>query len=181
MELAQVVGDNVYRLRTATRVSLADLATAAGMSKTTLHGIEQGQGNPTLATLWALATAMSVSLGELLEPPAPSVEVIRAADDRPRIEGEAVTARLLHRIRLRGAVEIYDIDIAGTTQRSDAHQPGVQEYILLTQGRVSVGPVDSPVELAPGDCVRFDGDRPHAYRGVARRSRAILLMLHPDP
>ncbi|MEU6037578.1 XRE family transcriptional regulator [Actinomadura sp. NPDC047616] len=180
MDLPQVVGRNVHRLRTAAGISLADLASAGGISKTTLHGIEQGQGNPTLSTLWALATALQVSLGELLEEPAAAVEVVRAGDGRPRVEGDAVSARLLHRIRLRGTVEVYDIAIAEGTQHSDAHLSGVEECLVLTRGRVTTGPADSPTDLAEGDSIRFDAARPHLYRGRAKQNRAVLLMVHPD-
>ncbi|HUR08686.1 MAG TPA: XRE family transcriptional regulator [Nonomuraea sp.] len=180
MDLTQVVGRNVHRLRTAAGISLADLASASGISKTTLHGIEQGQGNPTLSTLWALATALQASLGELLETPASTVEVVRVDDRRPQVEGDAVSARLLHRIRLRGTVEVYDIAISQSTQHSDAHLPGVEECLVLTHGRVTTGPADSPTDLAEGDSIRFDAARPHQYRGHAARNRAVLLMVHPD-
>ncbi|MGP3915846.1 helix-turn-helix domain-containing protein [Nonomuraea sp. 10N515B] len=180
MDLTQVVGQNVHRLRTAAGISLADLASASGISKTTLHGIEQGQGNPTLSTLWALATALKASLGELLETPAPMVEVVRVSDRRPQVEGDAVGARLLHRIRLRGTVEVYDIAIAQSTQHSDAHLAGVEECLVLTHGRVTTGPADSPTDLAEGDSIRFNAARPHLYRGQAAHNRAVLLMVHPE-
>lgn len=180
MELAQVIGQNVHRLRTAAGISLADLASASGISKTTLHGIEQGQANPTLSTLWALATALKASLGELLETPAATLEVVRAGDRRPQVEGDAVSARLLHRITLRGTVEVYDIAIAQNTQHSDAHLRGVEECFMLTQGRVTIGPTGSPTDLTEGDSIRFDGARPHVYRGHAEYNRAILLMMHPE-
>jgi transcriptional regulator with XRE-family HTH domain len=180
MELAQVVGQNVHRLRTAAGISLADLASVGGISKTTLHGIEQGQGNPTLNTLWALATALRASLGELLEPPGSTVEVVRAGDQRPQVEGDAVSARLLHRIKLRGTVEVYDIAISRNTQRSDAHLPGVEECLVLTHGHVTIGPADACTELTEGDSIRFDAARPHLYRGRTARNQAVLLMLHPE-
>ncbi|MFB9966637.1 XRE family transcriptional regulator [Sinosporangium siamense] len=180
MELAQVVGKNVHRLRKAAGISLADLASAGGISKTTLHGIEQGQGNPTLSTLWTLATALQVPLGELLERPVSAVEVVRAGDRRPQVEGDAISARLLHRIRLRGTVEVYDIAIAQNTQHSDAHLPGVEECLVLTHGRVTAGPSDSPTDLAGGDSIRFDAAHPHLYRGHAAHNRAVLLMVHPE-
>ncbi|WP_214409301.1 helix-turn-helix domain-containing protein [Sphaerisporangium fuscum] len=180
MDLGQVVGGNVRRLRTAAGISLADLAEAGGVSKTTLHGIEQGQGNPTLSTLWALAAALQVPLGELLETPAPAVEVVRAAEGRPRVEGDAVGARLLHRIRLRGVVEVYDVEVARAVQRSDAHLAGVEECVVITEGRVTTGPADAPAELSEGDSVRFDAARPHLYQGHDARNRAVLLMLHRD-
>src|SRR5690348_877501 len=121
MNWAQVVGANVHRLRSAVSMSLADLAAAGGISKTTLHGIEQGHGNPTLSTLYALATALNVPLGELLDAPALASEVVRATDDRPSVKGEAVSARLLHRVNVRGTVEIYDIDVAQRVQESQPH------------------------------------------------------------
>ncbi|MFB4313936.1 helix-turn-helix domain-containing protein [Actinomadura sp. 21ATH] len=180
MDLTQVVGQNVLRLRTAAGTSLADLASASGISKTTLHGIEQGQGNPTLSTLWALATALKASLGELLESPASTVEVVRVGDARPQVEGDAVSARLLHRIRLRGTVEVYDIAIAENTQHSEAHLPGVEECLVLTRGQVTTGPTASPADLAEGESIRFDAARPHLYQGHAGHNRAVLLMVHPE-
>ncbi|MFC4913897.1 helix-turn-helix domain-containing protein [Actinomadura gamaensis] len=180
MDFAQVVGQNVQRLRAAAGISLADLAAASGISKTTLHGIELGQGNPTLSTLWSLATALKASLGELLDAPATTVEVVRADDPRPQVQGDAVSARLLHRISLRGTVEVYDIAIGRGTQHSDAHLPGVEECLVLTSGRATLGPDDSLTDLAEGDSIRFDAARPHQYRGHGAHNRAVLLMVHPD-
>jgi transcriptional regulator with XRE-family HTH domain len=175
-----VVGGNVRRLRMAAGISLADLAAAGGVSKTTLHGIEQGQGNPTLSTLWALATALRVPLGELLDAREAPVEVIRSGDDRPQVSGDAVSARLLHRIRLRGTVEVYDIAVAAATQHSQAHLPGVEECLVVTRGHVSTGPAEAPAELAERDSIRFAAARPHLYQGHDQDNRAVLLMLYPE-
>jgi transcriptional regulator with XRE-family HTH domain len=180
MNSAQVVGETVHTLRTGAGISLATLAQACGVSKTTLHGIEQGRGNPTLSTLWALATALKVPLGELLEAPADVAEVVRAADERPRVDGDAVSARLLHRVKLRGTVEVYDIDVSRTRQESEPHLPGVEECLVLTRGRITAGPAGCPPELSEGDSIRFDGSRPHVYQGHTQRNRAVLLMFHSE-
>ncbi|WP_188116214.1 helix-turn-helix domain-containing protein [Salinispora cortesiana] len=180
MDLARTVGSNVHRLRSTAGMSLADLATAGDISKTTLHSIEQGHGNPTLSTLWALATALRVPLGALLETPTPNTDVVRADDQQPRISGDAVSARLLHRIQLRGTVEVYDIEVAQTAQHSPAHLPGVQECLILTHGSITTGPADATATLAEHDSIRFDANRPHQYQGNGQRNRAILLMLHPE-
>jgi transcriptional regulator with XRE-family HTH domain len=181
MELAQVVGGNVARLRAAAGISLADLATAGGISRTTLHGIEQGQGNPTLSTMWALAAALRVSLGELLEQAQPPVEVVRAGDGRPEVSGDAVHARLLHRIRLRGTVEVYAIGVTRDRQDSAAHLAGVEECLVVTRGAVTTGPDDAPADLGEGDSIRFSAARPHGYQGHGQDNRAVLLMIHPEP
>jgi transcriptional regulator with XRE-family HTH domain len=176
---ARAAGRNVHRLRTAAGLSLADLAAAGGISKTTLHGLEQGEGNPTLSTLWALAGALGVSLGELLEPPAPPVAVTRAGEG-PRADGDAVHARLLHRIALRGTVEVYALDIDPVAQSSQPHLPGVAECLVVTGGGVRTGPDDAPEDLTEGDSIHFTADTPHGYRGLTPRNQAVLLMLYPQ-
>ena len=178
---ARAVGRNIHRLRAAAGLSLADLAAAGEISKTTLHGIEQGAGNPTLSTLWALATALGVPLGELLEPDETPVTVVRAGDG-PRADGEAVHARLLHRIAVHGAgaVEVYAIDVDPVEQASRAHLPGVEECLVVTGGALRAGPAGAPVDLAEGDSVRFGAARPHLYRGLGGRSAGLLLMVHPE-
>ena len=70
---------NLRRLRIARRLSLSELARATGMSKATLSSVESGRSNPTIETLAALAGALRVSLGELLEePPLGEVRIVRA-------------------------------------------------------------------------------------------------------
>jgi transcriptional regulator with XRE-family HTH domain len=174
----RATGRNVNRLRTAAGMSLADLAAAAGVSKTTLHGLEQGDGNPTLSTLWALATALGVSLGELLEPVARPVAVTRAGEG-PAVHGASVHARLLHRIAVRGTVEVYALEVDAAEQASAAHLPGVEECMIVTEGAVRTGPGDAPVELGAGDSVHFGAASPHLYHGLGPRNRALLLMIHP--
>jgi len=176
---ARAVGRNIHRLRAAAGLSLADLAAAGEISKTTLHGIEQGTGNPTLSTLWALATALGVPLGELLEPDETPVTVVRAGDG-PRADGEAVHARLLHRIAVHGTVEVYAIEVDPVEQASLEHLPGVEECLVVTGGALRTGPADAPVDLAEGDSVRFGAARPHLYRGLGGPSAGLLLMVHPE-
>src|ERR1700722_14004488 len=108
MAISDTVGHNVRRHRRAAGMSLADLATAAGLGKSTLHALELGDGNPTLSTLWALATALDLPLGDLLgSRPTPTV-VVRA-DEGARVDGAAVHARLLHRLDAPGTVEVYEL------------------------------------------------------------------------
>jgi len=175
--IQETVGRNLRRQRTAAGMSLSDLAAAADVAKSTLHALELGEGNPTLSTLWALATALGVPLGDLIEDSASPVTVVRA-EDGPRVDGQAVHARLLHRLDIRGAVEVYDLTLDQATQHSAAHRPGVQECLVVTSGAVRAGPEESAADLAPGDSIRHDAAVPHVYQGLAPGSRALLLMIY---
>ncbi len=158
-------------------MSLADLAARAGIGKSTLHALELGEGNPTLSTLWALATALQVPLGDLLEDRTASAAVVRAGEGA-RIDGIAVHARLLHRLTVRGTVEVYDMTIDPALQASDAHLSGVHECLVATHGKVKAGPAADAAVLTPGDSIYHDAAQPHIYQGLDPQNRALLLMIY---
>jgi transcriptional regulator with XRE-family HTH domain len=174
MMVAQQVGRNVQRLRESAGRSLADVADNAGLSRTTLHGIEQGEANPTLSTLWALATALSVPLGRLLTGTDSPGTVVRAHEG-PTVRGESVEARLLHRVNAPGWVEVYEVDINERRQQAAPHLPGVEECLVVTAGEIQAGPTNSPTHLTQGDSIHFDAAQPHSYQGAGH---GILLMIH---
>jgi transcriptional regulator with XRE-family HTH domain len=59
------LGQAVRRLRRAHRLTIEDLAAAAGMHPTYLSGIERGTRNPTWSKLCGLADALDVSVADL--------------------------------------------------------------------------------------------------------------------
>ena len=56
-------------------LSLSETAKRAGIGKSTLSQLEGGSGNPSVETLWALATALDVQLSQLLDPDRPQMSV----------------------------------------------------------------------------------------------------------
>jgi transcriptional regulator with XRE-family HTH domain len=175
MSISHSVGSSLRRHRRAAGLSLAQLATAAGLGKSTLHALELGDGNPTLSTLWALATALGIPLGDLLDDqPAPTV-VVRAGEGA-RIDGDSVHARLLHRLAAPGTVEVYELAVDAEQQFSDPHLPGVRECLVVTRGAVRAGPADRPADLTAGDSIHHDAAQPHLYEGLEPENHALLLM-----
>ena len=175
-----VVGRNVRRLRERRGLSLADLGTRAGVSKTTVHDLEGGSANPRLETLYAVATALSVGLGDLLTPPEEDLPdwVVRA-EEGPMVHGEAVDARLVGRIEVEGHIEVYDFVASAGLQRSRAHAGHVRECLLVHDGTVRIGPQAAPVDLAPGDAILFTAAGDHVYGSPdAGGGRGTLLVIH---
>jgi transcriptional regulator with XRE-family HTH domain len=58
----RLVGQNVRRLRLAAKISQAELAERMGIDRAYISGLELGQRNPTVVTLWHLAKALSVAM-----------------------------------------------------------------------------------------------------------------------
>jgi len=71
MDMRKLVGRNVKRVRQEKGLTQEQLAELSGFSQQYISGLEQGQRNPTLVSLYELATALGVS----------HMELVRSAED----------------------------------------------------------------------------------------------------
>lgn len=68
MDMRKLVGANVARVRRERGLTQEALAVISGLSQQYLSGLERGERNPTIVTLYELACALDVSHIELLTP-----------------------------------------------------------------------------------------------------------------
>ena len=68
MDMRKLVGRNVGRIRRERGLTQEQLAEISGFSQQYISGLEQGRRNPTVVTLYELATALGVSHLDLLRP-----------------------------------------------------------------------------------------------------------------
>ena len=174
-----VLAANLRRLRAERGVTAVDLARRAGTSRATLSQVEAAEGNPTLDTLYALATALDASLADLITPPpAPEPPRLVRAGEGVRVRGTAVEAWLLDTVTgPQCSTEVYDLRLRGTRRQvSEGHPPGTREHLHLYAGSALVGPVAEPVELGAGDFVTFDATADHVYRRLGGSVSGLLVI-----
>ncbi|TCP45071.1 XRE family transcriptional regulator [Tamaricihabitans halophyticus] len=183
-EQERPLAGNLRRQRQRAGLSVVELARRAGLGRATLTQLEAGTGNPTLETLYALASELGVTLADLIAEPAHTAgpRVIRAgAGEATR--GAVVEARLLHRAgHSTGTVELYAVTLwPEECQLSRPHAPGTREHLHVHSGRAVVGPADAPIELGADDYVDFPADVPHSYRAIPGEQpvRATLTIHTP--
>ncbi len=70
MDMRQMVGRNVARIRRDKGLTQEQLEERSGFSQHYLSGLERGLRNPTIVTIYELATALGVDFRELLDPEA---------------------------------------------------------------------------------------------------------------
>jgi transcriptional regulator with XRE-family HTH domain len=70
MDMRKLVGRNVKRIRQEKGLTQEQLAELSGFSQQYISGLEQGRRNPTIVSLYELATALGVSHMELVRPDA---------------------------------------------------------------------------------------------------------------
>ncbi|MCO7247090.1 XRE family transcriptional regulator [Halomonas sp. Mc5H-6] len=157
------LGHHLQRLRLERGWSLSQLASEAGIAKSNLCRLEQGNGNPTLDTIWRLAVQLNVPFGTLVAP----ISVPLGED--------GVQVRLIDQGKDSPQVDAYWMRCAPhTLRRAEAHTPGTRESLTLISGWLEAGPEGDTITLTPGCHVTFCADRPHLYRTQA--TAATLLM-----
>lgn len=68
MDMRRLVGRNLARLRKEKGLTQEQLEERSGFSQQYLSGLERGQRNPTIVSLYELAQALGVSHVELVRP-----------------------------------------------------------------------------------------------------------------
>ena len=68
MDMRKLVGRNVKRIRQDRGLTQEELAERSGFSQQYISGLEQGRRNPTIVSIYELATALGVSHTELVRP-----------------------------------------------------------------------------------------------------------------
>jgi transcriptional regulator with XRE-family HTH domain len=180
LDLIALISASIRRERNRAGLSLTELARRAGIAKSTLSQLESGVGNPSVETLWALGVALGVPFSRLVDPPRPSVRVIRA-DEGPVTYSDRAdyAATLLASCPPGARRDIYRIQAQpGEPRTSAPHMTGTTEHLLLAAGRALVGPVGEPVELASGDYIAYPGDAPHIFRALEPDTVAVIVMEH---
>ncbi|MDN7133130.1 XRE family transcriptional regulator [Halomonas sp. MC140] len=163
------LGQHLQTLRMARGWSLSQLANDAGIAKSNLCRLEQGNGNPTLDTIWRLAVQLNVPFGTLVAP----ITVPLGED--------GVQVRLIDQGKGIPQVDAYWMRCAPHTLRhAEPHTPGTQESLTLISGCLEAGPDGATIALTPGQTMTFSADQPHLYRTQAVEATLIMTITYGE-
>jgi XRE family transcriptional regulator, regulator of sulfur utilization len=178
-ELAQHLARNVRQLRQARGQTQAQMAKLSRLPRATWANIESGEANPTLTVLRGVASALQVSLEELIATPRAEVHHYPKGELPVRRRGEVTVSTLLpddipgmliERLELPQDARLIGVP----------HTPGTREYLSCERGEIELVASGSAFRLAAGDVVVFRGDQRHSYanvgRGVAVGFSVVMLI-----
>jgi len=183
--LGRCLGTALREQRLAHKLTIADVAERAGISRGMLSKIENGQSATSLETLHRLARALGVSLSALFR----DVDVIEGDAQLIRAgEGMEVVRRGTkrgHTYQLlaydQGPKKLFEPFLISLDDASEVfptfQHPGT-EFIHMLQGRMAYRHGNDTHELGPGDTLTFRGDVPHGpevLRETPIRFLAIIV------
>lgn len=178
-ELGDRIASALRRERGRRDLSVSELARRAGVAKATVSQLENGGGNPSVETLWALASALEIPFADFVDEGVHSPTLVRAGEAGTAVASSAAdyVAVLLSASPPHARRDIYLLSAEpGQPRRSDPHPRGTIEHLVMVSGRGLVGPADAPFELAPGDYLSYAGDAPHVFEALTPGMSAVCVV-----
>jgi transcriptional regulator with XRE-family HTH domain len=182
-DVAAAVGRNVRALRQQRRMTIDALAAAAGLSRGTVIQIETARGNPSIATLCNLASALRVGVGSLVDEDAAPRVVVRRSEQAAPLWSSPAGSSAVFRIGTDppDVVELWEWSLQpGDAFDGEAHPMGTVEVLSVLTGDLQVRVGGTEVALATGDTVMFEAHAPHRYACPgADPVRFTMVVLQP--
>ena len=161
--IADYIAQNIRQLKLIRNMSQDQLVRISGVPKPTWTNLESGTANPTVSVLAKVASALQVSVEELISPPKAQTKQHMSADSlEPEKNGTVVVRRVLPDQLLGLKIDRLELP-PGSEMTGSPHQLGTMEYLVCESGRVELEVPAGVYELAPGDVVVFAGDQTHTY------------------
>lgn len=174
------IGNNLQRIRKHRQLSLDKLADLTKVSKGMLHQIERGETQPTVTTVWKIATGLNISFSSLLKEDE-AVVSIATPKEIPDLTEDNGKCRvyLLFPFDPQTRIEMFTIILSPTCNYvSLPHNDGVQEYITVISGVFSLQIKDEIYALQEGQAIRFAGNVEHRYINKSDEDVTIQVVMY---
>lgn len=170
-ELNQI-GPRLRHAREKKNITLAQLASSTGISKSTLSRLESGQRKPSLELLLPITAALALPFGDIVSPP--RVVDPRVSQKSTRTDGRILVPLSKH----QGEPQAFKITIPGKERQPirDGKTHTGYEWLFVLSGRLRLILGEHDVVLEPGEAAEFDTMNPHWFGSANGQPVEILSM-----
>jgi transcriptional regulator with XRE-family HTH domain len=171
------IGAQLRAARLAARMTMAEVAEEAGLTKGFVSKLERDLANVSVASLIRLCDALGVSVGSLFQ--TPKGEVVRR-DTRPQINfgGRKMTEYLLTPSgEKRVQAILSDVEPGGGSGAEPYSLPADVEFVFVLSGQLEITVAGKQVTLGQGDAFTFPADTRHTFRGAPQAGTTQVLWI----
>jgi transcriptional regulator with XRE-family HTH domain len=162
------IGERLRLQRERLGISGRELARRVGVSPSLISAIELDRVMPSVQTLWALAAALGLTMGDIFHGPDTAVrlrpEPVETPDSRAIINlGSGVRWERLTQCRDPHIEFLFVVyDVGGASCDADTLMThGGKEYGYVMSGRLGVQIGFDEYQLSPGHSISYDASSPH--------------------
>ncbi len=181
--LEKALGNQIRTIRRQHDLSVADLASAAGISNGMLSKIENGGISPSLSTLQAISGVLQIPLSSLFA----SFEERQDCSYVPAGQGLSIERRgtkvghvyqlLGHVLRGDVAVEPYLITLRENAAPHTSFRHSGVEFLYMLKGDVHYRHGSEVYHLTPGDALLFDSAAQHGPEKLSDQETSYLSVI----
>jgi transcriptional regulator with XRE-family HTH domain len=174
------LGARIRELRQRRGVSVGDIASLAGVSKSLVSQIERGVASPSIETVRKIASALEVPVFSLFLEHADSDMVVREPNRRViRYPGTNVTRAVLSPSLHSRLVLLWVTYPPGESGRIEpVHHTG-EECVVVVRGTLQVTLGEQVVFLNSGDSMGFDSELPHIFSNSGSEVVEVVVAISP--
>ncbi|MEO5340644.1 MAG: XRE family transcriptional regulator [Magnetococcus sp. MYC-9] len=180
--ISNLVGIRIRAIRGRRKQTQQQLADMAGIPRATLATVERDDANPSLAVVFKIATALGMTIDELVESEQRRIQHVTADEMRRVTSGDgayrAVTVTpsgTYHFVQM-----VFQLCGLGIYQ-GVPHPPGSEEYLHVLRGEMELEVAGEHVLLKSGETAVFRGNVRHSYRNPGQEeSWAVVTILEGE-
>jgi transcriptional regulator with XRE-family HTH domain len=180
MDAEAALAGRIAEERGARRWSLATLAERSGVSRSMLSKIERREASPTAAVLLKIASALELTLAELLTEPAATGARFLAASDQP-VWTDPGSRYLRRQVFLSPALplELVEVELpAGARVAAPAASYAfIKQVLWVLEGTVAIVENGEPTVLDAGDRLQFGPPSDVVFENCSDRPCRYLVAL----
>ena len=165
MDDFSVLGERLKNTRTKMGLSLGEVSSMTGVSKTMLSQIERAESIPTIATVWKIANGLRVKFETLLENTNNLYDVKNIKNMTPLTDkGNNITIYCIFPFSpLSGFEFFYGILKPGCNYTSGNHKNSITEHLFVSHGEVDLIIGSKSYHIKSGGSIVFDSKEDHKY------------------
>jgi transcriptional regulator with XRE-family HTH domain len=180
-----VIGDHIAQMRTQLGLTLDQLATATGFTKSYLSKIENSKKVPPIGTLSRIARALKTDITEILrtQENGHAFCVVRVKDRQPVVRGGTAFGydyQSLAHTRAHKRMEPFLFTFPSEIDKYVFFEHEGEEFIFVLSGKVEWQAGGEKVILQPGDSIYFDSRLPHRGRALGGEATALVVAYSPE-
>ena len=179
------IGSRLFSLRKRLKMTLDELASKSGVSKSILSEIERDMSNPTVATISRIAQALNQNLSDFFS----KIEVDKPSTIETSKEIPSITSKDgLCNLKILGAGEtvnwlqwyILTLKPKGKLD-SNSHGPKTFENLTVIEGEIEVHMSEDIEKIKKGDTYRFQTNKAHSIKNNSKSNAEVLMVNYIDP
>ena len=175
------LGERLRAIRVLRRLTLRDVAQAAGVSESFVSRLERGRSSASVATLQRLAAAVGIEISDLFAGESQTGPRVLRRQERQLLEWGHLGRKALLTPKPFHALEVVAaaFDPGGSTGDEPYTHGDSEELLLVLAGRVHVQLGSELLDLSTGDSVNYRSSTPHRVSNPGDEAAEVLFVISP--